>query len=294
MRHLEFCFGALIAACGAVSNAPVGTGVGSVASSRPAPVQPSSSSEPVAAASSRESAIPSDGVPPQATAPVVLVVKARTEGASHADWQLGAEGFPAVSQDGLLVALAFGELRTVGPPVLSLTLELYAVDSGARLRTAQFRHAYEGELERVETEALRERLEHWVAGENAALAGRDLTPLSRVGDELGRCGEHGGKQVIAAEPLEVSLTSTRLVVRHAGRTIADTNHVEWVRHDKKNPFGNCVYRPELTRIFTSREKRVLVVEADYCSPGDSCQEGIAAPRFAIHRLPPASSIPPKP
>jgi hypothetical protein len=286
----EHLFGVVFAAgCSAAANPPAGSAAGTIAS----PASPSSkeaaassSQDATRAPSPKQSPAPKPD-PQPSESPVVLepTVKARTDGATMIEWTLEAEGFPAVSKDGRLVALAFGELQTTGPPVLVLTLELRAVDSGARVRSVRFRHRYDGEPAPGELEALRGRLAKWVAGENAALAKHDVSPLTKVGAEREICGgADAGEQQIESEPLEVRLTATRLVVRHAGRVIADKNRVDWILRDKNNPFGNCVYQPVLSRLFVDSEKRVLVFEADYCSTGDHCQEGVA-PKFAVHRLP---------
>jgi hypothetical protein len=170
--------------------------------------------------------------------------------------------------------------------VLSLTIQIRSVDSGAPPYSATFRHRYDGELAHPELDALRKRLTEWVAQQNAELGKIELVPMA-AGETRDACGDgNDGVQKIALPPLEVTLQRTRLVVRHAGKgTLVDEDHKDWLERDKNNAFGNCEYRPVLTAVFADFPRRVLVVRADYCSPGDQCQEGVF-PKFSVHRLPP--------
>ena len=201
-------------------------------------------------------------------------------------WTLEANGFPAVSKDGRVVALASGELNTTGPPVLRLTIQVRSVDSGGPTHSATFRHPYDGELTQGELDALRKRLAEWVAQQNAELGGIELVPMAAFEMRDACAAGNDGGQAIALPPLELTLKRTRLVVRHAGKgTIVDEDHKDWLERDKNNSFGNCEYRPFLTGVFADFPRRVLVIRADYCSPGDQCHEGVL-PKFSVHRLPP--------
>ncbi len=270
MRRLPYSI-LFLAACSGVAKAPPG------ASPTEAPKTDEPSPSPVA-----ETAIGSPSAPSDSHQPAL---KARTDAPSNVDWTLEGEGFPAVTNDGRLVALAFGEMNTTGPPVLSLTVEFWDVDASTRKRSAKFRQKYEGELEAGELAALRRRLTEWVASETAALAAHDLHPLTRVGDLEHPCDTLDlPQQELVSEPLGVRLRGTRLVVRHAKRRLIDQNHPEWVLFDRNNPLGNCVYRPALSNVYADAARRVLLIEVDYCSTGDSCDEGVT-PRFAVLRLP---------
>jgi hypothetical protein len=268
MRATQFSV-ALLAACSSVSQIPSGAGT------RPAPIAPVVGTP---GSSARES--------DQSKPPFSPSVRARTDAGSAAAWTLEAEGFPAVSKDGQVVALAAGELQTTGPPVLSLTVQIRSVDSGGPAHSATFRHRYAGELSQGELDALRKRLTEWVAQQNAELGAVELVPMA-AGEVRDACAAGGdGIQKFVLPPLEVTLKHTRLTVRYARtRAIADENHKDWVARDKNNRFGNCEYRPFLTGVFADFPRRVLLIKADYCSPGDQCLEAVF-PKFSVHRLPP--------
>jgi hypothetical protein len=277
-----------LAACSGVSKSPPGARSSAASVSPvPAPAAADLATTADAAPATESPQSDSGAVAKEAEPPALPSVVFEGTAASTAEWTLEAKGFPAVSADGKLIALAFGELGTTGPPVLSLTVQIRSIDSGAIARAASFRRAYTGELAQSELEAVRTRLREWVARENAELRLVELIPLAALEERDPCAAGEDGVQKFGLPPLDVTLKNTRLVIRYAGAgTISDKNHPDWIARDKNNRFGNCEYRPVLNGMFADRARRALVIRADYCSPGDQCQEGVI-PKFSVHRLPAA-------
>jgi hypothetical protein len=201
-------------------------------------------------------------------------------------WTLEGVGFPAVSSDAQQVALAFGELQTAGPPILVLTVEVRAIDSGAVVRTSTFREPYAGELGAAYVTPLRKRITDWAAGENRALGAAAWITLPKSEPAREWVCTDSPVQTIAAGPLEVTLLDRRrLVVRASPKSapFIDRPVPQWTPTTDGPPFP-CSYPPGLSGAFYDPGRRVLVVEADHCSLSDMCRNGVP-PSFAVVRTP---------
>jgi hypothetical protein len=206
------------------------------------------------------------------------------EQGTFTELSLQANGFPAISKDGQVVAVASHELNTSGPPALELCVQLHSVASGKITQTLKFREPYSGEREVSALEKLKARVREWVTGVNQRLLRAELVTISHTAsDATAVCNDDAPPLHLQNPPLEASLTKGHLVVRNAANVVFERSYPEWIRA-KGGARNRCEYQPYLTEVAYDAEHEVLVVKADHCSPSDSCSEGVS-PEFAVVLLP---------
>lgn len=219
-----------------------------------------------------------------ATAPTPPAVVFHGEAKSASEFELEAKGFPAVSSDRKLVAVAFHELNTTGPPALELGVQLRSVGTGHVVYAAKFREPYRGERGEAYLNELRHRVFVWVDGVTQRLAKARLVSIGLiVRDDAAVCNDEASPLYVPTPPIEVRYGFGRLVVRDgAAREVFERAYPEWTRTNG-NFHSSCVYKPYVAEVAFDSQSKVLVVKAEHCSPSDNCLEGIA-PDFAIVAL----------
>ena len=205
------------------------------------------------------------------------------------EFELEATGFPAISRDGKLVALAFHELKVAGPPALELGVQLRSVASGAIVYNTKFREPYQGELGAAYLEPLKHRVRRWVLAVERKLAEVNLAPMNPVvHDESAVCSDERPPIRVPAVRLDVRFSAGHLVVSDdKARVLFEHAHPEWTATygSAKN---RCVFEPYVTEVAFDAPRNVLVIRADHCTPSDLCEKGIV-PNFAVLTLGPRLS-----
>ena len=260
------------------SGAPQGTGVTSQtssaldASAASAPSPPASSVTTAAIANSRLSA-------PQAPS-----IQFHDEESTATEFQLEEAGFPAISADGKVIALAFHELADAGPPALELTVQLRSVQSGKVVYETAFREPYQGELDNVYLDALRRRVRRWLSATQRKLTQVKLVTMSPiVHDEAAVCSDNPKPIRIPTASLEVHFDASRLIVRaDNARVLFNHEYPEWTTAYESQG-QRCVFKPYVTQVSFDAQHQLLVVGARHCSPGDMCTKRVI-PKFAVIEL----------
>jgi len=242
-----------------------------------------------ATASAGESPLPfpsggvaSASVDSASTKPMSTSIVFRGQASTATEFEFDEIGFPAISRDGKLVALAFHELQVAGPPALELGVQLRSVATGRIVYNAKFREAYQGERGEASLDSLRRRVVRWLGTVERRLTQADLMPMNPVvRDEAAVCIDDPKAIRIPAASLELRFSASRLVVRDDNaRVLFDHAYPEWTA---AYPNPRCVYEPYVTEVAFDEQHNVLVIRADHCSPGDSCTQGVV-PNFAVVTL----------